>query len=291
MTSGPEKVVWALALLATISAEAAGVDGGKDADGYKVVRIEHRGDGVTFYLVRSPFQKGETLIRVALPRPAPAVGLRRVLFILPVEPREGTRWGDGFQAAMRLKVRERLRLALVAPSFSDWPWYADHPRRPELRQESYFLRAVVPLVQTIYPHEPEGRLLVGFSKSGWGAWSLLLRHPEQFAAACAWDAPLMMARPAFGMAAICGTQQNFANYQVAPLLRKKASILRKGRRLVLLGYGNFRNDTVGAHRLLERLGVPHVYADGPHRAHRWDGGWLKEAIEALDELSAPGGHP
>ena len=259
----------------------AGLNRQKTVRDYELIRAERKAGAVAFYWVRSPFQNGETLIRLALPDPAPPPNRRRVLFILPVEPREGTRWGDGFRTALSLRLRERFGLALVAPSFSDWPWYADHPRRPELRQESYFLRAVVPLVQTIYPHEPEGRLLVGFSKSGWGAWSLLLRHPDQFAAACAWDAPLMMTKPAFGMARICGTQENFANYQIASLLKQRAAALKERARLVLLGHGNFLDDTRRAHRLLENLGIPHVYAEGPRREHRWDSGWLDDAVRAL----------
>jgi len=274
-------MIWAFALLTAASVGGAGLNRQKTVRDYELIRAERKAGAVAFYWVRSPFQNGETLIRLALPDPAPPPNRRRVLFILPVEPREGTRWGDGFRTALSLRLRERFGLALVAPSFSDWPWYADHPRKPQLRQETYFLRVVVPLVQSVYPHEPGGRLLVGFSKSGWGAWSLLLRHPDQFAAACAWDAPLMMTKPAFGMARICGTQENFANYQIASLLKQRAAALKERARLVLLGHGNFLDDTRRAHRLLDNLGIPHVYAEGPRREHRWDSGWLDDAVRAL----------
>ena len=75
-----------------------------------------------------------------------------------------------------------------------------------LHQEKYLLEDVLPLVEGSYPVEtgPDGRLLVGFSKSGWGAWSLLLRHPGVFGKAAAWDAPLMQDAPdRFGMSAQC----------------------------------------------------------------------------------------
>src|SRR5437773_1672793 len=82
---------------------------------------------------------------------------------------------------------------------------------PKIRQETYFVKVVVPFVEKQYPAqaEPGGRLLVGFSKSGWGAYSLLLRHPDVFGKAAAWDAPLTMTRPQYGMADIVGTPEQF----------------------------------------------------------------------------------
>ncbi|NQT52505.1 hypothetical protein HQ576_10660, partial [bacterium] len=51
-----------------------------------------------------------------------------------------------------------------------------------------------------------------------------------------------------------------------------------------LGYGNFRADTRRAHELMDRLAIPHLYADGPKRKHHWDGGWVGQAAEALDKM-------
>jgi hypothetical protein len=100
----------------------------------------------------------------------------------------------------------------VAPTFSHLPWYADHPTDKEIRQETYLLRVVLPLVERTYPVQSqlEGRLLIGFSKSGFGAWTLLLRHPEVFGRAAAWDAPLMMDRLGkYGTDGVFGTPENF----------------------------------------------------------------------------------
>ena len=123
---------------------------------------------------------------------------------------------------------------------------------------------------------------VGFSKSGWGAFSLLLRHPDLFGKAAAWDAPLMMEQPnRFGMGDIFGTQENFEKYQIAKLLEQQADKLQKGERLVLLGYGNFRDHHEKAHALMTKLKIDHRYQDGPARKHEWGSGWLPEAVECL----------
>ena len=252
---------------------------------YKTVGSEKGDAGATVFRIRSPYQPGTTRVRILAPDTLPPKARRRVLFVLPVEPAPEHRWGDGFATVRKLNAHNRFGLIVVAPSFAQWPWYCDHPTDAAKRQEAYMLQVVVPLVQRLYPHEARHRALLGFSKSGWGAWSLLLRNPDQFGAAAAWDAPLMMKKPLFGMNAIVGTQANFERYRIPLLLEQHADAVRGRTRLALLGYGNFRSHHQQCHALLERLRIPHVYADGPKRPHHWDSGWVEEAIVALDRLT------
>jgi hypothetical protein len=252
--------------------------------GVQITGPDVQADGTRLCRVRSPYQRGPTLVRTLVPRKLEPPDRRRVLFVLPVDPAMQRRWGDGLEVARKLDLANRFGFIVVAPTFSDWPWYADHPAEPTLRQESYMLKVVVPLVGRLYPHEPGRRALVGFSKSGWGAFSLLLRNPEVFGAAAAWDSPMMMARPRFEMGRIAGTQENFERYRISRLLRERAASVQKMKRLGLFGYGSFRKDTQGAHALMEELGIPHAYADGPRRKHHWDSGWMEEAVEALRDM-------
>jgi len=220
-----------------------------------------------------------------------------VLYVLPVEAGDGTYWGDPLAEIKSHNLHNRFGLICVYPTFSQLPWYADHPEKAEIRQESYLLRVVLPAVEDRYPvlPGPKGRLLVGFSKSGWGALSLLLRYPDVFGRAAAWDAPLAVDRPVhFGMGEIFGTQQNFEEYRILGLLGQRAEVLGRTEgslrppRLVLLGYGNFRRDHQIAHNLMETLKIPHVYRDGPYRKHHWQSGWLPEAVQCLVPPSTPG---
>lgn len=238
-------------------------------------------EGFLVHRVRSPYQSGETRIRVLRPAREPPDGRLDVLFLLPVEARDGRRYGDGLAEARRLRLADRYRVLCVAPTFSDLPWYADHATDPRIRQESYLLEVVLPFIERSYPvtRSAEGRWLVGFSKSGWGAFSLLLRHPERFGQAVAWDAPLMLERPdRYGAGRIFGTAENFEEHEIASLLRRRSDRLRGPPRLALLGYGNFREDHRALHALLEELHVPHVHRDGPKREHHWASGWLEEAV-------------
>jgi S-formylglutathione hydrolase FrmB len=243
-------------------------------------------NGWIVHTVQSPFQAGTTEIRVLAPDgPAPAPPYA-TLYVLPVEATDGRRWGDAMQEVRQRDLHNRHRLVCVYPTFSHLPWYADHPQQPAIRQESYFLRVVVPFVERTYPvgRDPASRMLVGFSKSGWGAFSLLLRHPDVFGKAAAWDAPLAMSQPnRYGMEEIFATQENFERYRITNLLKERASSLQAGKRLVHLGYGNFRDQHLAVESLLNELQISHVFRDGPQRPHAWDSGWLPDAVQLLVE--------
>lgn len=241
-------------------------------------------NGILVHEVRSPYQAKTTQIRVLRPDREDNRKKYPVVYVLPVEAGTGNRYGDGLKEIKKRDLHNTPGAMFVTPTFSHLPWYADHPTRREVRQETYFLEVVVPFIARTYPvrMETEGRLLLGFSKSGWGAWSLLLRHPHRFGKAAAWDAPLMMDQPGkYGSGDIFGTPANFERYRVSKLLEDKANRVQKGRRLILLGHGNFRAEHVRAHALMDRLKVAHEYRDGPARKHDWHSGWVKEAVDLL----------
>ena len=242
------------------------------------------GQGYLVHDVQSPFQEGTTRIRVLLPARIEANRRLRVLYVLPVEARDGKQFGDGLEECRKLNVHDMHDLIVVSPTFSELPWYADHPTERSIRQETYFVRVVVPFIDKTYPtvDRPDGRLLVGFSKSGWGAFSLLLRHPELFGRAAAWDAPLMKERPdQFHMDRIFGSQDNFRQYQLSRLVKAEEATFRNEPRLFHFGFGNFRDHHRRFESLLVAHSIAHRYHDGPRRAHRWGSGWLPEAIAEL----------
>ena len=241
-------------------------------------------NGFLVHEVRSPYQAKTTQIRVLRPDKEEKGKKYPVVYVLPVEAGTESRYGDGLNEVKKFDLHDTPSAVFVAPTFSHLPWYADHPTKPEVRQETYFLKVVVPFIDKSYPvrADPAGRLLLGFSKSGWGAWSLLLRHPDLFGKAAAWDAPLTMDKPGkYGSGDIFGTADNFEGYRISKLLEGKADKLQMGKRLVLLGYGNFRAGHEQTHALLEKLNVSHEYRDGPERKHDWHSGWVKEAVELL----------
>lgn len=240
--------------------------------------------GVIVHDVQSPYQAGTTQIRVLLPPDIKPDERLPVIYVLPVEAGVEHRYGDSVQEIVTQNLAAKHRAVFVFPTFAQLPWYADHPSDPLIRQETYLLQVVLPFIERTYPVKIErsGRLLLGFSKSGWGAWSLLLRHPDRFARAAAWDAPLMLDRPGqYGSGPIFGDDANFANYRMSELVRSRGMMLGDKPRLLMTGSANFREEHHRMHTLLEELRVPHVHRDDPPRKHDWHSGWVGEAVELL----------
>ena len=255
-----------------------------DADTVTVSEAKQDANGFQVHEVRSPYQAGLTHIRVLLPGKMEPGKRYLVVYVLPVEAGDENRFGDGLLEIKNQNLHRKQAAIFVAPTFSHLPWYADHPTKEEIRQESYLLKVVTPFVEKTYPamSEASGRLLLGFSKSGWGAFSLILRHPVLFGKAAAWDAPLMMARPdRYGMGEIFGTQSNFEKYAIAKLLEERAGTFQKEKRLFLLGYGNFKDHHEQVHDRMTTLKIAHEYRNEPARKHDWHSGWVAEAVEWL----------
>jgi hypothetical protein len=256
------------------------------APGHWISAAYQNSGGFTTYNISSPWQRGVTNFRVLLPAgysASPATPYR-VIYVLPVEQNNNTTYGDGLSTVRSLGLQNSKNTIFVAPSFSDLPWYCDHSSNSQIWQESYFCRVVVPAIESMYPvlARPEGRLLLGFSKSGYGAFSLLLRHLDMFGRAYAWDAPFAMTTPLYGFGGILGSSQNFANYRMSTLLANAAPLLRgQPPRLFLEGYGIFQSDLRKTDQLMTQLGIPHVYLPGRGQTHRWQSAWVNDGVNLL----------
>lgn len=230
--------------------------------------------------IHSPYQSGETVLRYLRPNSPPPPDKPRILLLLPVEAGISNRWGDGLREIEQLDLHNKHNLICCQPTFSHLPWYCDHPTDSTIRQESHLLNACLPQIEQKFGKRTANeRLLVGFSKSGWGAISLLLRYPDTFGCAAAWDAPFMKTRPdQFGMGPIFGNQSNFEKYQLSKLVSKRAKPFQQSTRIGIFGYGNFRPHHIAFDQLLSDLKIAHLHVDGPQRIHRWDSGWLPDAV-------------
>lgn len=229
-------------------------------------------------------EAGPTRVRALLPSRVKRGRTYPVVYVLPVEAQDGEQYGDGLAEVQKAGLADRYDAIFVAPTFSYIPWYADNPVDPRMRQETYFLHDVLPFVERRYPvrRDRAGRFLLGFSKSGWGAFSLLLRHPQVFEKALAWDSPLMMADLRRSVTRVVfANQRNFERYQVTRLLAAEAPQFRSDSRFVVLGYHGFRRELRRMHAFMQAHHVAHVYQDGPPREHRWGSGWLPGAVALL----------
>ncbi|MFW6367329.1 MAG: alpha/beta hydrolase-fold protein, partial [bacterium] len=205
-------------------------------------------------------------------------------------------FGDALMEVRKADLHNRHDLICVTMAFDTTPWYGNNPRNPAIRHADYITDVVLPLIEKHYPVKPapESRLLLGFSKSGWGAFSLLLRNPDVFGYACSWDAPLVMDEDDFklwGVDRHFGSKENFMAYSPLTLAKKNADVFRDGpARLVLLGHQFFGSrwatskdapHTAAFYQKLQKLDIPHAYNNKLPAAHSWNPKWLVPAVERL----------
>jgi len=261
-------------------------------DSYPALHAAH----IETHVVETEYQNGKQEIRVLLPDGYRKDGSYQVLYVLPVEKGFEQRAGYGLGVLEQMDSHNQHNIIIVQMGFEKEPWFGDHATNSKVRQASYVKDFVVPFIEKEYstPGTPEGRLLFGFSKSGWGAFSLILKYPEYFGYAAAWDAPILLTEFHLGMESVYGTPEQLALYRPDLLIPKQKHFFQKKSRLVLTGealWGRMiptssgGSHTVETHELLEKEGIKHYYDDTLKFSHRWDKSWMAPTLSALLSLS------
>lgn len=285
----PLRTVVGLAMLVFVArAPAAGQMGALMVEG-----PERSINGFSSYKLNSPYQGRTTCVEVLTPDEIDATMRYPVLYLLPVNDGVVGQWGNGLVEAKHHDIANRFSLICVSPEYDYTPWYGDHPTERALAQESYLIKAVIPMIEARFPvlDGPQGRILLGFSKSGFGAVSITLRHLDIIGKAVAWDAPLTM-KSYFPneeeMVRVFQTQENFDNYRIPTLIERQHEILQNASpRLFLLSNANPTDSIAALHELLKKKGIPHRYAVDAKREHTWTSGWLPVAVNLLFSGDAP----
>ena len=251
-------------------------------------------NGVAKYNVTSPDDGGTQVMRVLAPtNPTPGVP-HNFLFVLPVEAGLSTVYGDGLETLRALDAQDQYNLTIIEPSFGIEPWYADNPNDPTVRYETFLTNDLVPWVtHNLSTTGAEQKWLIGFSKSGIGATDLILKHPDVFTLAAAWDFPADMSTydQYIGSASSYGSNDNFlTNYRLTPTFidAHKTPFLSKNR-IWIGGYNAFQTDMTDFDALLTSEAVVHSTETPQYVPHRWDSGWVQIALAALqtDGVSLP----
>ena len=213
------------------------------------------------------------------------------LFALPPEPGlDEAAGGVGIDQLQQLNVQNQYNATIIEPVFPLSSWYADNPNDPTMNYETFTATYLAKWADSSFATTgTEKNLLVGYSKSGYGALDLLLKHPNVFSAAAAWDFPADMTNynSLATASANYGTNANFqANYQLTGSLidQLKAPFLSQDR-IWISGYTYFQRDVSDFDALLTAHGVSHTLAPQAPSVHAWQGDWLPGAISGLYGLA------
>lgn len=260
--------------------------------GFEVHYLSTDANGVQSYdMISANDGYGPQILRVLPPsNPAPGVA-HNFLFALPVEPGQGTTYGDGIATLEAANAQNQYNLTIVEPSFAIDPWYANNPNDPNLQYETFMTTELEPWVKAnLATTGTEQNWLIGFSKSGIGAQDLLLKHPDLFTLAASWDFPAdMSSYDEYGSSSAnaYGTDANFqANYRLTPaFVDAHAAPFTGTNRIWIGGYNAFQGDMTDYDSLLTVEGIAHTTETPTLMAHRWDSGWVPLALAALEQES------
>jgi hypothetical protein len=281
-------------IMAYGSATAADWSGGNS--GFQVSYQSTDANGINYYNVISANNGyGPQTLRVLFPTdPAPGVA-HNFLIVLPVEAGLGDSFGDGLATLESMNAQNTYNLTIIEPTFAIDPWYANNPNDPQLQYETFMTQELVPWIkQNLATTGHEQVWLIGFSKSGLGAEDLILKHPDLFTLAAAWDFPADMSTyDGLGSdpAANYGTDANYqANYRLtSSFVDALSGPFLTSNRLWIGGYSYYQTDVSDYDSILTSAGIVHSTETPQYMAHTWDSGWMPMALAALyqDSISLP----
>jgi Tryptophan-rich Synechocystis species C-terminal domain/Putative esterase len=208
------------------------------------------------------------------------------LYDLPVEPGLAqSTYGSGLNELENLGVENQYNATIIEPIFPIYSWYADSSTDATVNYETFMADILPQWVDSNFSTTgTEQNLLVGFSKSGYGALDLELKHPSVFSALAAFDFPAdMTSDDEYGGGANYGTQANFQdNYQLtASFIDAHAAPFTTEDRILISEGPAFTTQVTDFGNLLASEGVMYSSLDQINDAHSWSSGWLSGAIAGL----------
>jgi pimeloyl-ACP methyl ester carboxylesterase len=124
--------------------------------------------------------------------------------------------------------------------------------------------------------------LVGFSKSGLGAFNIARAIPDRVAATVIFDAPVVRETlPRWGTAPFYADDAEWLTDLPARHVDEWAAAMPAAHRLILISGEAFHDEIASLSGLLHGAGVVHTFLPRPDMRHHWQAGWLEEALAVL----------
>ena len=258
---------------------------------FRVAYMSTDADGVKSYQVISPDNGPDPQVLRVLAPTHPAAGMRHnFLYVLTVQPGLRQTYSDGLEVLRKLDAQDKYNLTIIEQTYGTNSWYADNPKNPNIRYETFLTKELVPWVEknlAVTGHEQNW--LIGFSRSGYGGQDLILKHPDIFSLAASWDFPAHLSSydgDGGDTTAAYGTDANFqANYRLTAAFVKAHSGPFVSAKRIWIGGAMLSADMASYAKLLTKAGVLHTLHAPQSMAHSWDSGWVPEAVAALEQDS------
>lgn len=277
------------ALIAAFDAAAAEVAPAYTADPFAVVSGPTTVNGLQRYVYRSEYTDsaadyGDTyFLDVLAPDDYDAGTDYPLVIVLGVEATPGGAFADEMQVILGDDLHNTVGAVFCRVTTKSVPWWA---RKSDgtMDYEALIRDGVLPWMRDNYSIRAGrfGVSLLGYSKGGWGAMSLMLRNPTAFGFVALWDAPLTANRATLEEnGADFGSDAEFEARSPGLILADNVAGLTDQTRVIYSGVSYWTTEYPEFKALLDSEAVPYneLYAYNP--VHDSDAGWMPSVVEAL----------
>ena len=126
-------------------------------------------------------------------------------------------------------------------------------------------------------------VLVGFSKSGLGAWNIARTIPTLVSATLIFDAPVARNElPPWGTGPFYKDDASWQRDLPIQSVKSFAEVMPESHQLVLISGPGFREEMLTLSQALAQIGHKHVYLDRPDMMHHWNSGWIEDGLNEIN---------
>lgn len=125
-------------------------------------------------------------------------------------------------------------------------------------------------------------ILVGFSKSGLGAWNISRTIPKLVTGTIIFDAPVTRRElPPWGTAPFYTDDASWQEDLPINTIEEYQTNMPVTHQLVLISGVGFHDEMLQFSDELSRCGCRHVYLPRPRMEHHWNSGWIEEGLRCM----------
>ncbi len=195
--------------------------------------------------------------------------MTKIVFLPATEP------GDTTYGAIPEDIEAYPDILIHRITFPTLEWYNKSVRNDAISQLQSIATSPV--------------ILVGFSKSGLGAWNIARAVPDLIEATIIFDAPVAREElPPWGTSPFYDGDGSWQEDQPIRTVDAFQSAVSKTHSLVLISGEGFHEEMCALSQAASEIGLEHVFLPRSKLAHNWQSGWIEEGLKAIfDTDSAP----
>jgi pimeloyl-ACP methyl ester carboxylesterase len=127
-------------------------------------------------------------------------------------------------------------------------------------------------------------ILVGFSKSGLGAWNIARRIPDLVAGTIIFDSPVARdTLPPWGTAPFYKDDAAWQEDLPLRTCEHFKAAMQADHRLVLISGAGFHDEMSVLSAHLSSMALQHVFLPRPDMKHHWNAGWIEDGVGKIVE--------